>query len=245
MRSQATDAPDRSPRLPSPAGAGTLTALSVDEVFMNLSQVSSKLRVLLAESRYRLPAIFVGFYLAVWLLTRVGLLLVQHALARNGAAQVLEALAVGELFDGVSALWLAAPLVLFLTVLPERWFRWRATRGFLFAWIAIATFTGLFVAAAEYFFFEEFNGRFNFVAVDYLIFPGEVAENIWQSYHTGIILTAISAATAALLYRLRRPIRAAWERPAPGRQRLGLLGAYAAVLALATLAVRPTLARIS
>ncbi len=212
---------------------------------MNFCQVSSKLRVLLAQSRYRLPAILVGFYLAVWLLTRVGLLLFQHALARNGVGRVLEALAMGELFDGVSALWLAAPLVLFLTVLPERWFRWRATRGFLFAWIAVATFTGLFVAAAEYFFFEEFNGRFNFVAVDYLIFPGEVAENIWQSYHTGIILTVIAAATATVLYGLRRPIRAAWERPAPGVQRLGLLGVYAAVLALATLAVRPTLARIS
>ncbi|HEY0553887.1 MAG TPA: LTA synthase family protein [Thermoanaerobaculia bacterium] len=212
---------------------------------MNLGEVYSKLRFLLARSRYRLPAIFAGFYLVVWLLTRVGLLLVQHALARNGAGKVLEALAVGELFDAVSALWLAAPLVLFLTVLPERWFRWRATRGFLFAWMAVATFTGLFVAAAEYFFFEEFNGRFNFVAVDYLIFPGEVAENIWQSYHTGIILTAIAAVTAALLYWLRRPIRAAWERPAPGLQRLGLLGVYAAVLALATLAVRPTLARIS
>jgi phosphoglycerol transferase MdoB-like AlkP superfamily enzyme len=135
--------------------------------------------------------------------------------------------------------------VLFLTVLPERWFRWKATRGFLYVWITVAIASGLFVAAAEYFFFEEFNGRFNFVAVDYLIFPGEVAENIWQSYHTGIILTVIAAATAALLYGLRRPLRAAWERPAPGLRRLAFLGVYAVVLAGATLAVRPTLARIS
>src|SRR3954447_18239048 len=169
-----------------------------------------KMRLLFTESRYRLPVLFVGFYLVVWLLTRVGLLLFQHALARDGVGPVLKALAVGELFDVVSALWLAAPLVLFLSILPERWFRWKTTRGFLYAWMTIAAFSGLFVAAAEYFFFEEFNGRFNFVAVDYLIFPGEVAANIWQSYHTGIILTVIALVTAALLYALRRPVREAW-----------------------------------
>jgi phosphoglycerol transferase MdoB-like AlkP superfamily enzyme len=204
-----------------------------------------KMRLLFTESRYRLPVIFVGFYLVVWLLTRVGLLLFQHALARNHVGPVLKALAVGELFDVVSALWLAAPLVLFLSILPERWFRWKTTRGFLYAWMTIAAFSGLFVAAAEYFFFEEFNGRFNFVAVDYLIFPGEVAANIWQSYHTGIILTVIALATAALLYALRRPMREAWERRAPGLQRLAVLGVYAVVLALTALVVRPALAHVS
>jgi phosphoglycerol transferase MdoB-like AlkP superfamily enzyme len=212
---------------------------------MSLSQLFRQVRLLLAESRYRLPVIFVGFYMIVWLLTRVGLLIFQHALARNGLGAVLKALAVGEVFDALSALWLAVPLVLFLTLLPERWFRWRATRAFLFLWIAIATFSGLFVAAAEYFFFEEFNGRFNFVAVDYLIYPGEVADNIWQSYHTGIILTLIALATAGLLYTLRRPMRAAWERRAPGLQRLAFLGAYAAVLAVASWMISPALSRVS
>jgi phosphoglycerol transferase MdoB-like AlkP superfamily enzyme len=181
----------------------------------------------------------------VWLLTRLGLLLFQQALARNGVGRVLEALAVGEGFDLVSALWLAAPLVLFLTVLPERWFRWRATRGLLFLWMAVAAFSGLFVAAAEYFFFEEFNGRFNFVAVDYLIYPTEVVDNIWQSYHTGIILTVIGIATLALLYLLSRPMRAAWLHRASRLQRLAFLGVYATVLAVATMVVSPALARIS
>lgn len=212
---------------------------------MFVNSFSKQARLLFTESRYRLPAVFVGFYMIVWLLTRLGLLLFQHALARNGAGRVLEALAVGEGFDLVSALWLAAPLVLFLTVLPERWFRWRITRGVLFLWMAIATFSGLFVAAAEYFFFEEFNGRFNFVAVDYLIYPTEVVDNIWQSYHTGIILAVIAIATVILLYVLGRPMRAAWVHRASGLQRLAFLGVYAMVLAVATMAVSPALARIS
>ena len=43
--------------------------------------------LLLTESRYLLPAIFVGFYMIVWLLTRLGLLLFQQALARNGVGR--------------------------------------------------------------------------------------------------------------------------------------------------------------
>ncbi|HTG37111.1 MAG TPA: LTA synthase family protein [Thermoanaerobaculia bacterium] len=212
---------------------------------MSSRSLPQQARLLLTESRYLLPAVFVGFYMIVWLLTRLGLLLFQQALARNGVGRVLEALAVGEGFDLVSALWLAAPLVLFLTVLPERWFRWRATRGLLFLWMAVAAFSGLFVAAAEYFFFEEFNGRFNFVAVDYLIYPTEVVDNIWQSYHTGIILTVIGIATLALLYLLSRPMRAAWLHRASRLQRLAFLGVYATVLAVATMVVSPALARIS
>jgi len=41
----------------------------------------------------------------------------------------------------------------------------------------------IFLFFTEYFFFEEFNSRFNAVAVDYLIYPTEVFVNIWQSYN--------------------------------------------------------------
>ena len=212
---------------------------------MTLNGFLKNFRVLLTQSRYRLAVIFVGFYMVVWLLTRLGLMLFQQALTRNGVGPVLHALGVGEVFDAVAALWLVTPLVLYLTILPERWFRWRAQRAFLFLWMTIVTFSGLFVAAAEYFFFEEFNGRFNFVAVNYLIYPDEVATNIWQSYHTGIILTLIGLGTAGLLWVLRGPIRDAWHERASRWQRLGFLGVFAAVLAGVTIAVPSTLAHVS
>ena len=39
-----------------------------------------------------------------------------------------------------------------------------------------------FVAAIEYFFFEEFDARLNLVAVDYLMYPTEVVGDIWAAY---------------------------------------------------------------
>ena len=207
--------------------------------------VRKNLRSLLVESRYRLAALLVALYMAVWLLTRLWLVLMQHAWTSDGLGPTLKTLAVGEVFDGVSALWMAAPLVLYLTLAPERWFRGRLNRGFLFFWMAAAGCSALFTAVVEHYFFDEFNGRFNFVAVDYLIYPTEVVDSIWQSYHTGFVLAFVTLASLALVYGLRRPLRAAWNRAAPPLQRLGFLAAFATVLAASTWTVSPSMARVS
>src|SRR3954466_5931649 len=109
------------------------------------------------ETRYRLVVLLVALYLGISLLTRLALLVAQHALAGNGAVRVLESLAAGEVFDVLAALWLAVPLVLYLTVLPARWFQGRFQGGLLRAWVGVAVFTMLFMAVVEGFFFAEFN----------------------------------------------------------------------------------------
>ncbi len=82
----------------------------------------------------------------------------------------------------------------------------------------------VFTACAEYFFWEEFETRFDFVAVDYLVYQREVTDNIRQSYPLGIIFPAIGM--AAFLFfgavkRLYRPLPAATcSLEAPGSSRL-------------------------
>jgi phosphoglycerol transferase MdoB-like AlkP superfamily enzyme len=208
-------------------------------------QASSRAVAFLLETRYRLVVLLAGLYLGISLLTRLVLLVAQHALATDGAARVLGALAVGEVFDLLAALWLVVPLVLYLTVLPARWFEGRLQKGLLAAWLGVAVFAMLFVAVIEGFFFAEFNGRFNFVAVDYLMYPTEVVDNIWQSYPTGFVVTGLALLSLAAVFLLRKPLRLAWSRPARGMQRLGFLLAFAGVLAGLTLVVSPRLARVS
>ena len=43
----------------------------------------------------------------------------------------------------------------------------------------------IFDGCAEYLFFDEFGTRFNFIAVDYLLYTQEVIGNIWQSSPAG------------------------------------------------------------
>ena len=75
--------------------------------------------------------------------------------------------------------------------------------------LALVVYGLTYLAAVEYFFFDEFNARFNFVAVEYLIYPHEVFINIWQSYPVGRALAASGVVTGLMLWLLRPRITAA------------------------------------
>jgi phosphoglycerol transferase MdoB-like AlkP superfamily enzyme len=203
------------------------------------------LRALVLETRYRLALVLGGLFLTLSFLTRVALLLIQGSLSTDGLLRTLAALAVGEAFDLLAAVWLLVPWMLYLAVMPERWFRRPWQRRAVMAGLFLTTFGILFVAAAELFFFQEFDGRFNFVAVDYLMFPTEVVNNIWESYPTGLILGMIAAASAGTLLLLRQPLRAAWTRPISFGRRAAVTGVFALLVAALTFALPVRLTHVS
>ncbi|HRC85235.1 MAG TPA: hypothetical protein PK413_06485, partial [Thermoanaerobaculia bacterium] len=171
----------------------------------------------LLARRFYPVAVVVVTALAVSLLTRLVLLLTQSGWHEATPGQILAALAVGEVFDLVAALWLALGLTVYLTLLPERFWRSRFHHRFLLLNLAVFFFAMLFVGVIEFYFFAEFNGRFNFVAVDYLMFPTEVGENIWQSYPTGKVILVLAAVSAGLIFALRGRLHRAWQAAyAPG-----------------------------
>jgi phosphoglycerol transferase MdoB-like AlkP superfamily enzyme len=98
----------------------------------------------------------------------------------------------------------------------------------------------LFNAAIEYFFFEEFNSRFNHIALDYVLYPNEVVTNIWESYDVPLFLGAAFALGALLAWWTGRklapsalprlPWSAAWRGGAIALAAMGL-----ALLALSVL----------
>lgn len=199
----------------------------------------------LIPNRFRLAFVWIGFLWTLFLITRLVLLGVQHVPTQNGFGTVLAALGSGALLDFLAALWAALPLMLYLTLLPERWFAWRWQRILLHVGLFLAIFGALFIAIVELFFFLEFNGRFNFVAVDYLMFPTEVADNIWQSYPTGKIVAALLVVTIGLLAALRRPIAKAWNEPSGMRRRLLGFGVFLAVALALAFALPSSLAEVS
>src|SRR6266568_776474 len=78
------------------------------------------------------------------------------------------------------------------------------TRVFL-AVLAFA-YLALFLAVAEWLFWDEFFSRFNFIAVDYLIYTTEVLGNIRQSYPVGTILLALLLPAGAITAPLARRV---------------------------------------
>lgn len=108
-------------------------------------------------------------------------------------ANLIQAALVGLVNDGITFVYLGA-LPAALILLPT--FRIRKAPGFktksaAFIFFALLLGFWLFGAAAEYFFWEEFGSRFNFIAVDYLIYTKELINNIIESYNLPLILSGI------------------------------------------------------
>ena len=114
------------------------------------------------------------------------------------------ALGVGLLFDLLMAWFLTLPLGLLGAVWPASWSASRWLRLPLrAAWLFGA---GLFVfwKISEILFWEEFAVRFNFIAVDYLVYTTEVVRNIQESYNLPLIIVLVLAVATGLFLVWRR-----------------------------------------
>jgi phosphoglycerol transferase MdoB-like AlkP superfamily enzyme len=135
----------------------------------------------------------------------------------------------GLWFDFAAATFAVTPLVLWLALAPAR-----LARSWLYRSLTLAAFFGacfslLVLAVAEWLFWDEFGARFNFIAVDYLLYTHEVIGNIWESYPVGRILLALALAAAAITALLARRLWRASGAP------LGWRAALATVLTHALL----------
>ncbi|MDC8000636.1 LTA synthase family protein [Aequorivita todarodis] len=107
---------------------------------------------------------------------------------------------IGFLFDLGTVSFFALPYALYLLLLPRRW------HGSIFdriaTWFAYSLGLVIFLFSffAEITFWEEFKNRFNFIAVDYLIYTYEVVKNINESYPIPLLVSGILILTAALLF---------------------------------------------
>lgn len=150
-----------------------------------------------------LPAVLVAVGLiAVSTLTRV-LLAVQSDAALS-VGSVLQISLRGLWFDLAATVFAITPPVLWLSFAPARLARSWPYRAITLAAFFLACFGMLVLAVAELLFWDEFGGRFNFIAVDYLLYTQEVIGNIWQSYPVGRILIMLALGAAAVTALLAR-----------------------------------------
>ena len=204
-----------------------------------LSLGRAAVRNMISDERLRLWWLLGALYIVVSTLTRVVLAGVAIGQGQASPGNLPVMMAVGLLFDVVTALNLFALFALYLVVVPRRILNSRWHRRLLFGIFSLVVFGLIYLGAVEYFFFDEFNSRFNFVAVEYLIYPHEVFVNIWQSYPVARVLVAALALTALVIWLMRKPLLG--ERAAAGSTgaRFALVGILAAAIGLghATLTV--------
>ncbi|MEO5629522.1 MAG: LTA synthase family protein [Thermomonas sp.] len=155
-------------------------------------------------SRFR-PLLWLGIcFLSVSMLTRLALLIATGSGVPASPGYWLYAFAVGLGYDLLAFVYFAWPLVLLLWLLPRRWLARRPGIALVSGLSLLLLFVLLFVAVSEWTFWEEFQARFNFIAVDYLVYTTEVIGNIRESYPVGWILSGLAALGITVFAATRR-----------------------------------------
>ncbi len=184
-------------------------------------------------ARLRPIASIGAVYLLIGAVLRVALWYSFGRPAEVSAIALPAALLGGSANDAVAALYLLAPMAVFLSVLPDRPFDSRWAYGLRLAAVFLFLAVVGFLAVVEYYFFQEFDARFNIVSVDYLLYPTEVVGDVRAEYPLVPVLVSVCAAAVAVLVSQRHrlvPRRTAPSR-LPGRA-LALAG-YGALVVLA------------
>ena len=154
-------------------------------------------------------------------------------LSFTAAARVL---GTGLAFDLVTLALLLPSVLLLEIVLGTRKQHGRLRRGGVLVVATIVLFSLGFGVLAEWFFWDEFGVRFNFIAVDYLVYTREVVGNIRESFPVGTLLGMLAVGTLALVWASRDWLVRAAAPTASRRSRVAvwLASVLAAVAVSAT-----------
>ena len=111
---------------------------------------------------------------------------------------------MGFLFDLTVALSFVMLYNLYLLLFPKKWAGSWFDKIFTYFYFVVVLFIVFFSLMAEFPFWEEFGVRFNFIAVDYLIYTYEVVSNINESYPLPIIIITLFVLVAASLFLFKK-----------------------------------------
>ena len=149
-------------------------------------------------------AVLAAIVLCISTLERVALLVAARAEVPLTLRNLAEVFGIGVFFDLLTICYVAAPLGAWLAFAPARVRASRWHRRLVAAALFAATFAFVFAAVGEGLFWDEFASRYNFIAVDYLVYTREVAGNIGESYPIPWLFAAVVVVTLALFLPARR-----------------------------------------
>lgn len=167
------------------------------------------MRQLFRSAPSRLPLIAFAVFFTLSLLSRLALLVAaRHDLTWNFS--IAGIFGGGLFFDVMSGLFAATPWVLYGALAPNRFLTSGIGRKVTAAGMVVFSSILIFITVSEWFFWDEFGARFNFIAVDYLIWTQEVLGNITESYPMGPIMSGIILLGAGVVWLLHRKGALKW-----------------------------------
>ncbi len=154
----------------------------------------------LFPNRFALLKAFIGIFILLSFLIRLSFLIWNFSEIDTSFFKLGNTFLIGFLFDIGTVSFFAIPYCIYLLLIPTRWHGSLVDRIITYFGYTLGLFIFIFSFFAEITFWEEFKNRFNFIAVDYLVYSNEVIKNINESYPIPIILGTILIFILILLF---------------------------------------------
>ncbi|MDP2179556.1 LTA synthase family protein [Methylicorpusculum sp.] len=153
------------------------------------------------QSRFRLLRLAITISLPLFFIFRVILVVRHYSELDDSFITLAKAFVVGLFYDLSFLSYFLIPFVIYLWLIPE--FIYRSIFNKILVHVVFLVCLNLLYLSmvSEWLFWDEFHTRFNFIALDYLVYTHEVFRNIIESYPLALLLSGI-AAVSLLTYWL-------------------------------------------
>jgi len=171
----------------------------------------------LFKNRYSVLFSFVAVFISASFLIRLGLATATIEKTNFTFRSIVRIFAQGLFYDLGVSVFLVLLYSLYLFLLPQRfiksWFHILLSYSGLLLMLIIVMFSFF----AELTFWQEFESRFNFIAVDYLVYTYEVIHNINESYPLPLLIGGVLLISIFVLWLLIKKgvFKAAFESDTP------------------------------
>lgn len=157
-------------------------------------------KILKIPGRYAVLFAFIKWFLLVSFLLRIIFVCWQSTEISLSIIDLIRTFFTGLFFDIGTVSCIVLPALLYYFVVPERFMGSKIDKILIIFFTLLTIFILVFVFFAEITFWDEFRTRFNFIAVDYLIYTHEVIANIQQSYPLPLLISGVSLLTLVVFF---------------------------------------------
>lgn len=162
-----------------------------------------KVIAVVLSKRYGPVILMILVNLIISFITRLGLAIMAH---HNLNGIIIFSFFTGMVFDITVAIFVTLPLAFYCWLQKDSIYRRKWQRLILYAFFITGLLFLILNAIGEFLFWDEFGSRYNFIAVDYLVYTNEVLNNILQSYNIPLIVAGLFLASTLLFLPLRKKI---------------------------------------
>ncbi|QAA80858.1 alkaline phosphatase family protein [Aequorivita sp. H23M31] len=134
---------------------------------------------------------FASLFLILSFIVRLSFLVWSFSEVDKGFSALLSTFVIGFLFDITTLSFFTIPYLIYLLLLPKKFYGSILDRIVTYFGFSLVTLIVLFSFFGEFTFWDEFHRRFNFIAVDYLIYTYEVVKNIDESYPLPLLISGM------------------------------------------------------